>query len=86
MIRQYEAFKRGIIAMVNSHYGAEKAAQLEGALTKRWAVEFQIADFPREDGQHNIPFFSKLTLRDEARRIGAMGFDVRVGFITLTRN
>ncbi len=30
-------------------------------------------------------FFSKLTLREEARAIEAMGFDVRVGFIKLSR-
>jgi hypothetical protein len=31
----------------------------EKALDKRWTIEFQIADFPRSDGTHNIPFFSK---------------------------
>jgi uncharacterized protein (TIGR04141 family) len=55
------------------------------ALGRRWTVEFQIADFPRPDGTHNIPFFSKLTLREEARDIEAMEFDVSVRFIKLTR-
>jgi hypothetical protein len=30
-------------------------------------------------------FFSKLTLREEARKIEAMQFDVEVNFIKLTR-
>jgi uncharacterized protein (TIGR04141 family) len=85
MVKRYEAFKRGIIETIRAGYGDHGANELEKALDDRWTVEFRIADFPREDGSHNIPFFSKLTLRDEARQIAAMGFDVRVGFITLTR-
>ena len=85
MLRQYEPFNAGVIATVKRHYGASKAKELEGALKKRWTVDFQIADFPRVDGAHSIPFFSKLTLREEARKIEAMQFDVEVNFIKLTR-
>jgi uncharacterized protein (TIGR04141 family) len=74
-----------MIDIVKRDYGAKKAQELESALKHRWAVEFQIADFPRRDGTHNIPFFSKLTLQEQARNIEAMGFDLRVGFIKLTR-
>ena len=73
------------LAAVERHYGASKAKELEGALKKRWTVDFQIADFPRVDGAHSIPFFSKLTLQEEARKIEAMQFDVEVNFIKLTR-
>jgi hypothetical protein len=66
-------------------YGAALDVALAAALTERWAVEFQIADFPRGDGSFNIPFFSKLTLRDEARRLEGMEFDVSVRFIKLTK-
>jgi len=85
MLRKYEPFRIKLIEMVKRHYGATKARELKAALGKRWTVEFQIADFPRPDGTHNISFFSKLTLREEARDIEAMEFDVRVRFIKLTR-
>jgi uncharacterized protein (TIGR04141 family) len=85
LLRQYEPFKSGLIDAVKRHYGSKKAKELEGALADRWTVDFQIADFPRADGTHNIPFFSKLTLREEARKIEAMQFDVEVNFIKLTR-
>jgi uncharacterized protein (TIGR04141 family) len=85
LLRQYEPFKAGMIDVVKRHYGAAEATELQTALKKRWTVEFQIADFPRSDGTNNIPFFSKLTLREEARNIEAMGFDVRVKFIKLAR-
>jgi uncharacterized protein (TIGR04141 family) len=85
MLRKYEPFRLKMVETVRLHYGAMKAQELEAALGKRWTVEFQIADFPRPDGTHNIPFFSKLTLRDEARDIEAMEFDVNVKFIKLTR-
>jgi uncharacterized protein (TIGR04141 family) len=87
MIRKYERFKPGLIGVVKRYYGAKNAQQLEKALDRRnrWTIEFQIADFPRPDGSHNIPFFSKLTLREEARNMEAMGFDVKVCFIKLSR-
>jgi len=85
MLRQYEPFKSGVIDIVKQNSGDAKAMELAAALDKRWAVDFQIADFPRPDGTHNIPFFSKLTLREEARNIEAMGFDVQVNFIKLAR-
>jgi hypothetical protein len=55
-----------MLKTIKKHYGPVKAGELEAALDNRWTVEFRIADFPRSDGTHNIPFFSKLTLRDEA--------------------
>jgi uncharacterized protein (TIGR04141 family) len=74
-----------MIETVKQLYGATRAKDLDTALNKRWTIEFQIADFPRPDGTNNIPFFSKLTLRDEARDIEAMEFKVSVRFIKLTR-
>ncbi len=85
LIRQYDPFKVGMIEKVREHYGTKKAQEFKSALKDRWTVDFQIADFPRRDGTHNIPFFSKLTLRDEARKIEAMDFNVQVNFIKLTR-
>jgi uncharacterized protein (TIGR04141 family) len=48
-----------------------------------WQVEFWIADAPRADGSLNIPFFSKISLRDEAIKLKAMGFEVGLRFISV---
>jgi uncharacterized protein (TIGR04141 family) len=85
MFRKYEPFRLKMVEKIKQLYGAAKATEVEAELDNRWTVEFQIADFPRPDGTHNIPFFSRLTLRDEARDIEAMEFDVSVKFIKLTR-
>ena len=86
LLQGYGSFKAGAIDVVKKEYGNRKASELSDALEKdKWTIEFQIADFPRKNGQHNIPFFSKISLRDEARSIRALGFDVRLGFITLAR-
>lgn len=65
--------------------GAGIVQQLDAALADDhgWSVEFWIADSIRQGGQHRIPFFSRITLRDEARHLRGMGYDVRVRFITL---
>lgn len=49
----------------------------------RWSVEFWIADAQRSAGGFNIPFFSKVSLRDEARALRTMQFDVNVRFIEI---
>jgi uncharacterized protein (TIGR04141 family) len=85
MFRKYEPFRIKMLETVKHHYGSTMSRELDASLNKRWTIEFQIADFPRPDGTHNIPFFSKLTLRDEARDIEAMEFKVSVRFIKLTR-
>ncbi len=85
LLRKYTKFGEELVRVVDRNYGQATAAMLSEALKQKWTVEFQIADFPRSNGTHDIPFFSKLSLRDEARNISAMGFDVRVGFITLAR-
>lgn len=46
-----------------------------------WAVEFHIVDAPRPDGSFAIPFFSRVTLRDEARMLKGMEFKVALKFI-----
>ena len=85
LIRKYEPFRAKLVETVKQHFGSAKARELEAALADRWTIEFEIADFPRPNGSPNIPFFSKLTLRDEARDIEAMEFDVAVKFIKLAR-
>lgn len=50
-----------------------------------WTVEFHIADEKRKNG-YTIPFFSRISLRDEAREIRKYGYAVVVKFIDLPKN
>jgi uncharacterized protein (TIGR04141 family) len=86
MIHKYQPFKPKLVATVALHYGDETARRLEAVLGEKWTVEFQIADIPMRDGNFNIPFFSKLSLQDEARDIEAMPYNVRVCFIKQDRD
>lgn len=88
LLRKHGSFRTGLVEIVRKDYSNEVADELAASLTieaDKWTVEFQIADFPRADGTHNIPFFSKLSLRDEAQTIRMAGFDVKVAFISLTK-
>ena len=46
-----------------------------------WDVEFHIIDAPRKDGSFAIPFFSRITLRDESRTLKGMNFGIALKFI-----
>ncbi|WP_267898146.1 DUF6119 family protein [Rhodophyticola porphyridii] len=48
-----------------------------------WTVEYWIADAQRKTGGFNIPFFSKITLRDEVSALRAMQYDVVLRFIDI---
>lgn len=48
---------------------------------RKWQIEFWIIDVPRADGNFNIPFFSKISLRDEVQNLQAMNYDIRIRFI-----
>jgi len=85
MIRMYEPFRSPLIQKVSDIHGTAAAEELTDSLNERWTIEFQIADAPRRDGNFDIPFFSKLTLRDEVRRMETMQFKVAVRFIKLTQ-
>lgn len=72
------------IKLVQKIGGRKVATSLREALQDRerpWTVEFQIADTPRRDGTFRIPFFSRITLRDEALRMRAMEYNVVLKFI-----
>ncbi|MGO1079604.1 TIGR04141 family sporadically distributed protein [Inquilinus sp. CA228] len=83
MLRTYEPFRSALVQRVSDLHGTEAAERLKNSLDERWTVEFQIADAPRRDGGFDIPFFSKLTLRDEVRHMEAMRFNVAIRFIKL---
>lgn len=83
MVRKYPPFRESLVNKVGELYGRATADDLNHSLDDRWTVEFQIADTPRRNGDFDIPFFSKLTLRDETRDMEAMRFNVAVKFIRL---
>lgn len=51
--------------------------------SRRWVVEYWIADSRRANGGFEIPFFSKVTFRDEQKKMRAMNYDVVIRFIEL---
>jgi uncharacterized protein (TIGR04141 family) len=71
--------------LVEERAGAPSAAQLDDVLNdgRPWRVEFIIADTPRANGAFNIPFFSKVSLRDEVRMLRAMQYEASLRFIGL---
>lgn len=60
---------------------AEKLVTVLEAGTAGWSIEYWIVDSPRSDGEFNIPFFSKISLRDERLDMMAMEYEVRLRFI-----
>ncbi|MEJ6403401.1 TIGR04141 family sporadically distributed protein [Yoonia sp. 2307UL14-13] len=47
----------------------------------QWTVEYWIIDTPRQTGEFNIPFFSKISLHDEAQDIESRSFRVVLRFL-----
>lgn len=60
---------------------AEKLGESLGDTLSGWTVEFHIIDSPRPNGSFAIPFFSRITLREEARTLKGMTFGVTLRFI-----
>ncbi len=84
LLKTSSSFKAAFVKKVRDNYGDEKATFLQTQLNEEgWVVEYLIADTPRSTGEHNIPFFSKLTLRNEVINLKSMDFDVVLRFITL---
>jgi uncharacterized protein (TIGR04141 family) len=75
-----------LLAKVEEVAGRDASVKLSAAKQNtaiKWTVMFVIADSPRTNGEFNIPFFSKISLRDELIGLNAMGYDVEVRFIGL---
>ena len=68
--------------------GHEQEATLleeqENTQGEGWSVEFWVVDAPRNTGEFNIPFFSKISLRDEVSDLRAMQYSVALRFIEIT--
>lgn len=71
--------------LVEERAGIAAATQLDAVRNddRPWKVEFIIADTPRTNGIFNIPFFSKVSLRDEVRMLRAMQYETGLKFIGL---
>ena len=84
--RNFQGIWDGLAAKVEQISGSDAKSKLLKLIedeSKKWKIEFWIIDAPRANGKFNIPFFSKISLRDEARRLRAMGYDVAVKFIPI---
>ncbi|TYC48558.1 hypothetical protein FMN50_26195 [Rhodobacterales bacterium] len=69
------------IAQISDEKTATECSNKLGSSMAGWKVEFHIIDAPRIDGSFKIPFFSRITLRDECRVLQGMGFQVAIRFI-----
>ena len=75
-----------LAGMVEEYGGVEAKAKFLSANTdslRKWKVEFWIIDSPRMNGEFNIPFFSKISLRDEVNSLRAMNYEVAIRFIKI---
>ncbi len=75
-----------LVALTATISGPTAADQLRQSIEhdeRKWTVEFWIADTPRANGEFNIPFFSKISLRDETSSLLAMQYEVVIRFIGL---
>ncbi|WP_181171454.1 DUF6119 family protein [Mesorhizobium sp. B2-3-14] len=67
----------------NGEHLANRLREVNENDDRKWTIEFWMADAPRANGNFNIPFFSKISLRDEALNLAAMSYNVVVRFIGL---
>ncbi len=84
LLKLYPEAREKLIEKVEKLENAKTAEKLKDALGNAaagWTVEFHIVDAPRKDGEFRIPFFSRITLRDEARALQGMAFEVSLKFI-----
>lgn len=83
MLIKYPRFREIFVSKIRELYGKDNADIFDNNISENWTVEFQIADIPRRNVEYDIPFFSKLTLRDEARNLEALRYKVAIKFIRL---
>lgn len=84
ILKTFPDARKALVEKVRETAGEDKALALQMAFTEgldSWAIEFHIIDAPRPDGEFAIPFFSRITLRDEARMLRGMAFHVALKFI-----
>ncbi len=81
LLKFYDSARQALIDKVEE----EKREELREALGESlagWTVEFHMIDFePRVNGKSDIPFFSKITLKDEYQKLKLMNIDVALIFV-----
>jgi uncharacterized protein (TIGR04141 family) len=85
ILKTYPAAREALIKKVNDVADKAAADALKESLGHSlagWAVEFHVVDAPRPDGTFTIPFFSRITLCDEARTLRGMAFGVALRFVS----
>lgn len=73
-----------MLEVVKNEHGQNPHDQLERAIGnsfENWTVEYQIIDEPRVNGEFMIPFFSRISLQEEARDLKSRTFNVALRFI-----
>lgn len=84
ILKTFPEAQNALVSMVEKVVSLEIAEQLKAVIANGfsdWKVEFHIVDTPRSDGDFRIPFFSRISLRDEARMLRGMEFKVALRFI-----
>ena len=84
--RRFQAAWNDLAEKVEAIAGPQARDSLLEAIDneeRKWRVEYWIIDVPRQNGEFNIPFFSKISLRDEVRNLRAMDYEVCIRFIRI---
>ncbi|MEP3196584.1 MAG: DUF6119 family protein [Lentilitoribacter sp.] len=84
ILKTFPEAQNALFSTVEEVASPEVAKQLKAIIANGfndWKVEFHIVDSPRSDGEFRIPFFSRITLRDEVRMLRGMEFKVALRFI-----
>ena len=84
LVKSVDAVWNNVLERITDDFGEDTADSLRDAIedeTRPWSVEFHIADAPMTDGSFNVPFFSRVTFREEKIRLQSRGFEVCVRFI-----
>tara|TARA_E500000318_G_scaffold108719_2_gene120148 strand:- start:185 stop:1810 length:1626 start_codon:yes stop_codon:yes gene_type:complete len=69
------------VANKASQAASERLLEVHADENRKWTVEYWLADTRRADGSFEIPFFSKVTFRDELKKMRAMNYEVVMRFI-----
>ncbi|WP_300054897.1 TIGR04141 family sporadically distributed protein [uncultured Roseobacter sp.] len=84
ILKTFPEAREVMVEKVREVAGDDAAEQLSGQFGSSlagWKVEFHIVDAPRSDGSFAIPFFSRITLREESRTLKGMELKVSIRFI-----
>ena len=81
LLKSVEGLWETVVERVRENHRAEAAEELRVAIidnSSPWTVEFHIVDAPVACERYTMPFFSRVSFREERTRMQTMGFDVAV--------